>query len=737
LLAFAAELVADINDTPSYPATNPAAITEFNGFAVYSAETATTGRELWRSDGTLAGTSVIKDIVPGSGSANPVALTNVNGVLYFVATTPANGAELWRSDGTAAGTFLLKGIRAGSAGSSPQNLINVGGTLYFTANDGVHGTELWASDGTKAGTLLVRDIRTGTAGSSPSALIGCGGLVYFSANEGTAGHALWRSDGTAAGTIRISAHSPSPLLELTEVVGKVFFSKEDAATGRELWMTDGSLAGTTLVKNIKAGSSSSNPEELTNVNGTLLFRADNGVHGQELFRCDGTAAGTFRVGDLLAGPDSFGPRNLINTNGVLYFTDRSGNSLWTSDGTGDGTREVSNFPVDATVPFVNVGGTLYFSGAHGRGFDGSGFELWRSDGTQAGTLPVADIYPGTHYGDYDGYTGQLPNSSLPQHLTPIAGKVFFQATDASGSHLWSSDGTEMGTQLIDKVFPRTPSANPRALANFNGKLLFGTEHDYSTWISDGTADGTLRLATHGSLNQGNAARDFAAINDVAYFSAGGRTSGFDLLGRELWKTDGTQAGTVWVADIVPGEDFDPFYGDRGFSSYPSGFTALSGKVVFAASENDFYSADANRELWATDGTTEGTAVLKDIYPGLASSDPMELLPMGRQVFFTADDGIHGRELWITDGTAAGTQSVKDINVGAMSSKPHDVVVLGNTLYFSADDGAHGRELWRSDGTAAGTVMVKDITPVSASSNAANLTEVRGTLYFTTSPDGGD
>ena len=61
-----------------------------------------------------------------------------------------HGSELWKTDGTAAGTVLVKDIRSGASGSYPHNLTNVNGTLFFTANDGTNGYELWKSDGTAA-----------------------------------------------------------------------------------------------------------------------------------------------------------------------------------------------------------------------------------------------------------------------------------------------------------------------------------------------------------------------------------------------------------------------------------------------------------------------------------------------------------------------------------------------------------------------------------------------------------
>jgi ELWxxDGT repeat protein len=111
--------------------------------------------------------------------------------MYLSATSAATGLELWKTDGTVAGTVLVKDIQDGAYGSGVRNLTNVNGTLFFSADDGVGGYELWKSDGTSAGTTLVSDIQRGRGGSSPSNFVALGSTLIFSANDGSNGVVEW------------------------------------------------------------------------------------------------------------------------------------------------------------------------------------------------------------------------------------------------------------------------------------------------------------------------------------------------------------------------------------------------------------------------------------------------------------------------------------------------------------------------------------------------------------------
>ncbi len=307
-----AVLVKDINAGSSGSA--PRELTDVNGTLFFVADDGINGMALWKSDGTEAGTVLVKDIATGfladSFSSYPRHLTNVGGVLFFSAGEITNGVELWKSDGTEAGTVLVKDISAGSGNSFPQALTNVGGTLFFSAGDGSNGIELWKSDGTTAGTVLVKDIRPEAQSSFPFHLTNVGGTLFFTADDGINGEELWKSDGTAAGTVlvkNIRAGSGgsfpinlSPLF--TSVGGTLYFRATDGIHGVELWKTNGTGGGTRLVQDLFVGSDSSQLDHLTDVNGRLFFTAKDNTHGHELWSLTPTEDGPIPTVTLSVAP---------------------------------------------------------------------------------------------------------------------------------------------------------------------------------------------------------------------------------------------------------------------------------------------------------------------------------------------------------------------------------------------------------------------------------------------------
>ena len=366
-----------------------------------------------------------------------------------------------------------------------------------------------------------------------------------------------------------------------DVGGTLFFAATDTSHGSELWKSDGTDAGTVLVKDINPGLGSSYFAPLANVNGTLFFAADDGIHGVELWKSDGTGAGTVLVKDINPGAES-GP--------VRYGSASS------------------------------INGTLFFSANDGV----NGIELWKSDGTEAGTMLVKDVKPGFYAGPF----GSLYNDSYPRDLTDVNGTLFFSADDGlHGPELWKSDGTEAGTVLVKDIRP-----------GFNPNPFFGFPFPYGSSL--------------GRLTNWNGTLFFSADDGVH--------------GQELWKSDGTETGTVVVKDVGPG----PASGIQFYGSLP----ILNGNMYFSANDGD-----NGFELWKSDGTESGTVMVKDInlrpysgplgYNVSYGSRPQQLINVNGTLFFTADDGLHGTELWKSDGTEAGTMLVKDIRTDSSPYGP--------------------------------------------------------------------
>jgi len=139
--------------------------------------------------------------------------------------------------------------------------------------------------------------------------------------------------------------------------------------------------------------------------------------------------------------------------------------------------------------------------------------------------------------------------------------------------------------------------------------------------------------------------------------------------------------------------------------YPPTFTQYKEDVYFAGS-----AGLAGVELWKTNGTAQGTVMVKNINPN-GSSNPRQFCVADGLLFFMANDGIHGKELWKTDVTAQGTVLVKDIKTGLESFDGINLASIGNLLVFGVQTGVNHAGLWRSDGSANGTVKVHDTPPV--------------------------
>lgn len=651
----------DIETTPH--SGSPTDGVDVNGVVYFSAESHGYGRELWKTDGTTAGTSMVADISI-HGSSNPSRVTNVNGTLYFTASDGANGAELWKTDGTAAGTKMVKDIASGTLGSAPGYMFAMGGVLVFVAT-GSEGSELWKSDGTATGTVLLKDVRPGVQGSGINNVVLVGNTLYFSADDGNFGNELWRSDGTTAGTYRISDIAPGSLSSspsaVTSLGSDLIFSASDGSIGRELWKSTGVAGNASLVKDIQPGSVSSFPDRFGVFNGFIYFNAQESINGSELWRTDGTSGGTALVKDLRAGTNGSGPTFLANLGSKFLF------SASTSLGT----------------------------------------ELFESDGTPTGTTLLMDIFPGT-------------SSSTPASLGKVGSTLYFRANNSSGIELWKTDGTATGTVIVKNI-SAVGNSNPSNALVVGNSLLFSASDDTSgneLWKSDGTAAGTVLVNDiySGTLGSG-AGNALAAVGGKIFFAANTASTG-----SELWVTTGSAATTSMVIDILPGSQ-SGFGSSFTTSTHP--IVGMNGQAYFAAKSGTMLGV----ELWKSDGTAAGTVMVKDINP-LGDSSPADLINVNGTLFFTAENSSGGIDLWKSDGTASGTVLLRNLSSSRFPTRFSAPRAVGNTLYFVGYDITTGNELWKSDGTVLGTTIVTDINPGTGSSSPGNFVEHNGQVYFT-------
>ncbi|MCB0436044.1 MAG: T9SS type A sorting domain-containing protein [Mangrovimonas sp.] len=246
---------------------------------------------------TPANTGVLKNVNPiGNGESDPEEFTSLPTGILFSAYDPTNGRELWKTDGTTAGTILFNDLNSGIADSNPNQFNVLGAQLSFVATHSTFGRELFKTNGNTGNLVLVKDINTSGDGN-PTNVKEINGTLYFGADNGTTGNELWKSNGTSFGTTLIKDINPSGdsfPAGFTIVGSTIYFVADDGVNGRELWKTDGTAAGTFLVKDINP-SGSSNIRNLIEYNGKLYFNADNGINGEELWVSDGTSAGTLML----------------------------------------------------------------------------------------------------------------------------------------------------------------------------------------------------------------------------------------------------------------------------------------------------------------------------------------------------------------------------------------------------------------------------------------------------------
>jgi ELWxxDGT repeat protein len=441
--------------------------------------TALSAQEIVQEPGASAAPYLVSNINP-RGSSDPAEFVRFRGATYFRANDGAAGAELWRTDGTAEGTTLVSDIAGGETSSAPSEMTRFGGRLYLVASHPKTGREVWSTNGTADGTTLLADINPGPADANPSLFFPFGRTLLFRALN-KSGLELWRTSGAAANTAMVREIHPGPEGSVptfpVEFRRHVFFAADDKFTpgigfNRELWRTDGTPRGTVTVRDINPGPGPSIPSEITRLGSVLIFKAGNSEIGQELWMSDGTARGTVPLKDIVPGPASSFPSNLERSGSQVFFMaddGKTGRELWKTDGTVEGTvrvKDINPGPADSSPMGVAFRDGYLFNA----GDASSGRELWFSNGTEEGTVLVKDINPGQ-------------GLSSPLALTVAGDEAYFaalQQEQADGSvvtELWKTDGTERGTVAVFEAPGRFNGYSIRNLAVSGRNLYFAAPTD--------------------------------------------------------------------------------------------------------------------------------------------------------------------------------------------------------------------------------------------------------------------
>ncbi len=369
--------------------------------------------QLWKSDGTAANTVLVKDSIVTSNFGSTITFINLNDTLYYMlnkngSSTFATITELWKTDGTTAGTVLIKTLindnpRSGTGDAPPGNYTVLGNKLYFQFGSG-KGVELWVSDGTTDGTKEVVDLNPGKNGGVFSSMIVYKEKLYFGGSAITGKSELYSSDGTVTGTTLVKGGNELSEPRYFTICNDTLYFQAISNSKEGLWKTDGTAAGTVNVTDTgfnydakvfnnsmyysfggvlwKSDGTKEGTLSLKDSAGGVIGILNNTIYSafsiptdtqpyyvSSYWKSDGTAAGTQRVSDKLGKAASF---NIINDKMYSLVEDAAGyaTALFESDGTDSGTINLFN-GISLSNPFV-FNNTFFFTNFH----PASGFELW-------------------------------------------------------------------------------------------------------------------------------------------------------------------------------------------------------------------------------------------------------------------------------------------------------------------------------------------------------------------------
>jgi len=426
---------------------------------IFGGYDATNGMEPWVTDGTPAGTHIIKDIKTGTPGSSPAGFCKLgNDVFFFAAAQNEPGRKLWKTDGTDAGTTQV-------AVPEPFFVLDfytgvVNNKMIFFAHNTVDGYEPYVSDGTPAGTFMLANINTATLGNSSPSISQNAQFrfnskhCFFIANNGNS-HALWRTDGTMAGTIQLT---PDSLNVQSGVSGGSYTDIDEDG----LWLIQyNSIGSGNNEKLYKSGGNTSDTyladTNLSYAQNIKIYKKalwmasrDKGsVANVEPWRSDGTPANTNRAFDIAPGTASSNPFGFfVKDNKLFFFATTTGSVMnlyqyassspdFTFNGNvasanwNDGVNWNSNLvPGIADTAFIPAGAQVVISGAPAiaaRLVIGNGAKIQLTNGSDSLIISHSLQNAGTNEFSGNGILVFKTNTSQPTIITGgfTAAKIAF------------------------------------------------------------------------------------------------------------------------------------------------------------------------------------------------------------------------------------------------------------------------------------------------------------------------
>jgi ELWxxDGT repeat protein len=564
-------------------------------------------------------------------------LTVAAGSLWYRAYSTTSTYDIVKSDGTTGGTAAYETNIGTSYGMAEFN-----GKLYYFGNGYLNYT-----DGSSTTQLLMV--------SGGSDLTAGDTILYLLANGTGASSTLHKTDGVTQGFLIeiFDANSGSAQYpyDLVTVGDRLFFLMHTNEYGGELYTSDGSTF--TFLKDIYPGSENSYIEDMTELDGKLYFDANSPDEGRQLWVSDGTTAGTVVLKDFTDEIGNEAVDGITAIEGNLYFSaqDSDGDSeMWTSDGTEEGTVlyvETNTLPASGMQEYVfsvKIGDRFAF---------GRGEEIWVTDGTAAGTAKTE-------------YT-----SSTMGVYANMGDYAVILLTDEGGYRILKTDGTVSGTSIIEEFYSIEDYFITRAGDNF---LFYGRKTIGETnamYTADGTANSAVRLLDSDSseitrIESCQSVGDKAAIKTVEDTGTG--------YAYKLYFTDGTTAGTVTAIDVTT----------TGYNTrYLSNMISV-GDLVYYINDMD----TDGYELWSSDGTVGGEVFVKTISEDMDHFEIQSMIDVDGTLYFVYMDSETTHYLWKSDGTAATTVQVKDFYAGRIADPEITITplaVVDDKLYFLLRD----------------------------------------------------